>query len=139
METWTLRNLFALMITCCVLSPCIASWILAYTSIRIQLELVYTSIMHFACAEGVHGNCRQFMSTPRSITSGQHLWSIASLSMAGKYNHIPNRLENCWGARQIFFGGGHGKSDICSIYIWANFISPYKDRVIQMILVCHVE
>ena len=38
------------------------------------------------------------MSTPHSTTSGQNLWSIASLSMAGKYNHIPNVWEKMLGS-----------------------------------------
>ena len=45
----------------------------------------------------------KFTTTPRSTTSGQHLWSIASLSTAGKYqSHMKNVGKNVV----------HGKSDI---------------------------
>ena len=43
---------------------------------------------HCTYAEGVRDSWYQFRSTPGSTTSRQHLWLIASLGTAGKYNHI---------------------------------------------------
>ena len=75
---------------------------------------------------------------PRSTTSGQHLWSIASLSKAGKDNHIQNVLKKCWGAWQIGHTGppkSHGHSSSSSS---SNSNNSSSSRQREKVLSCLV-
>ena len=62
---------------------------------------VLTSLLWFHCETYSPYSITVLQPSPclpwSTTTSGQHLWSIASISTAGNYNHIQNMLEKMRG------------------------------------------